>query len=69
MSIVVEDDIACLFLGKATNAALKNHIIGFLSGLQHVDIACVLVELDGVIKCSFRTRNADRDVNELAKKL
>ncbi len=69
LSIVVEGGIACLFLGEATNAALKNHIIGFLSGLQDVDIACVLVEIDGVVKCSFRTRKPDIDVNELAKKL
>jgi bifunctional oligoribonuclease and PAP phosphatase NrnA len=69
LSIVVEDGIATLFLKDATNAALKNHIIGFLSGLQNVDIACVLVDIGGVIKCSFRTRKADMDVNELAKKL
>lgn len=61
--------MACLFFEEnAENSHLKSHIIGYLSGLKNVDIACVLTQRENEVKGSFRTRKEDTDVNLLAKK-
>lgn len=45
LSIVQVGRIACLFFPEtANNSHLKSHIIGYLSGLANVDIACVLMQ-------------------------
>lgn len=44
LSIVVEDGVACLFLSSDENRYLKDHIVGFLSAISDVEVACVLVE-------------------------
>jgi bifunctional oligoribonuclease and PAP phosphatase NrnA len=70
LSIVQVWNIACLFFPETdNNSHLKSHIIGYLSGLANVDIACVLMQKWDEIKGSFRTRKESVDVNELAKKL
>lgn len=51
------------------NSHLKTHIIGYLSGLQGVDIACVLMQKGDEVKGSFRTRKETVDLNALAQKL
>lgn len=51
------------------NSHLKTHIIGYLSGLQGVDIACVLMQKGDEVKGSFRTRKDNVDLNILAQKL
>lgn len=45
LSIVQKGNIACLFFPETeNNSHLKSHIIGYLSGLANVDIACVLMQ-------------------------
>ena len=57
LSIVQKGSIACLFFSETeNNSHLKSHIIGYLSGLANVDIACVLMQRGDEIKGSFRTR-------------
>lgn len=70
LSIVRVWNIACLFFEETeSNSHLKSHIIGYLSGLRDVDVACVLMQKWTEVKGSFRTRKEGIDVNELAKKL
>ena len=48
------------FIGIGLNA--------YLSGLQGIDIACVLMQKGDEVKGSFRTRKEDIDLNVLAQK-
>lgn len=50
------------------NSHLKTHIIGYLSGIRGVDIACVLMQKGDEVKGSFRTRKEGIDLNILAQK-
>lgn len=68
LSIVQKGNIACLFFPETmNNSHLKTHIIGYLSGLRDVDIACVLMQKGDEVKGSFRTRKDDIDLNILAQ--
>jgi bifunctional oligoribonuclease and PAP phosphatase NrnA len=69
LSIVQKGNIACLFYPESdNNTHLKSHIIGYLSGLANIDIACVLMQKGDEVKGSFRTRKEGIDVNILAQK-
>lgn len=69
LSIVQSGNIACLFFPETeNNNHLKSNIIGYLSGLKDVDIACVLMQKWDEVKGSFRTRGEKFDVNLLAQK-
>ncbi len=60
--------MACLFFPPhLENNHIKSHIIGYLSGILGVNIACVLLQKGSDVKVSLRTRG-DMDVNDLAKK-
>lgn len=68
MSIVQSGTVACLFFHETDeNAHLRTHIIGYLSGLANVDIACVLTQKMNQVKGSLRTRKDNIDVNLIAK--
>jgi bifunctional oligoribonuclease and PAP phosphatase NrnA len=70
LSIIQKWNIACLFFPEtANNSHLKSHVIGYLSGLRDVDIACVLMQKGDEVKGSFRTRKDSVDLNILAQKL
>lgn len=61
--------MACLFFQETDdNVHLRTHIIGYLSGLCDVDVACVLTQRDAGIKGSLRTRKDAIDVNKIAQK-
>jgi bifunctional oligoribonuclease and PAP phosphatase NrnA len=67
LAIEVVDNVAILCLQPDIQWWLKSHIIGYLSGLENVDIACVLYpEEGGIIKGSLRTRYDTIDVNQIA---
>lgn len=68
MSIVVEDGVACLYLGDTVDPYLKNHIVSYLSSIAGVEIACVLVDTGKNVRGSLRTKYDDHDVNILAQK-
>lgn len=69
LSIVKKWNIACLFFPETeNNGHLKSNIIGYLSGLKDVDVACVLMQKWDEVKGSFRTRGEKIDVNILAQK-
>jgi phosphoesterase RecJ-like protein len=68
LMIDIVDSVAILCLSSDIEWWLKSHIIGYLSGLENVDIACVLYQEEGLIKGSLRTRYDTVDVNQIAHK-